>query len=140
MKSRVIVIFLAVAVFIACFGGTVSAASWKYVGKMDFASGKMWTAYVDTASVYQNKQAGTVVYWVLFEYKSKNASFKKLVKYETRRDYTEATRWLEFHAYYMDNSLMTESNTPEQKWQGVDEETLLRGALDIVYDVLAGKG
>jgi len=138
VKSKGLVILLTVVLFIAGISDVAGAASWKYVGKMDFASGKSWTAYVDTSSVYDNTQAGTVVYTVLFEYKGKNVSLKKLVKYETRRD-NESTRWLEFHAYYMDNSLMTESNTPQTKWQGVDEETLLRGALDVVYDVLAGK-
>jgi hypothetical protein len=139
MRIKVLVVCLAVVVFSAYFSGAASAANWKYVGKLDFASGTSWTAYVDTASVYTNNKARTVIYWVLFECKGQNVSFKKLVKYETKRDYTESTRSLEFHAYYTDNSVMTEANTPGE-WKSVDEETLLRGALDIVYDVLAGKG
>jgi len=136
MKIGAMVVSLAVA---AWFSGVANAATWKYVGKMDLASGNVWTAYVDTSSVSVNKQAGTVIYWVRFECEGKNVSFKKLVKYETKRDYSEKTRYLEFHAYYPDNSVMTEGTTPEQEWQSVDEETLLRGALDVVYDVLAGK-
>ena len=139
MKIRAMVVYLAVAAVNVCFSGAANAATWKYVGKMDLASGEVWTAYVDTDSVSPNKQAGTVNYWVRFEFEGKNASLKKLVKYETKRDYTEKTRYLEFHAYYPNGSVMTEGNTPEQEWQSVDEETLLRGALNVVYDVLDGK-
>ncbi len=139
MKIRAMVVVLAVAAATAWFSGVANAATWKYVGKMDLASGTQWTAYVDTASLSLNKQAGTVIYWVRFECKDNSVTFSKLVKYETKRDDSEKTRYLEFHAYYPNNSVMTESNTPEQEWQSVDEETLLRGALDTVYDVLDGK-
>lgn len=138
MKGKFWVIFLSITVFITCFSGVASASSWTYVGKLEFFSGGSWTAYVDAASISANKQAGTVSYWVLFEFKDKEGAFKKKVKYETKLDYTEKTRYLEYHMYYMDNSVMTESNTPGKEWKGVDEETLLRGAIDVVYDEIEG--
>lgn len=135
MKLKGLVIFIMSITLLIGSCRMVFAANWVYVGSQTFCTGETRADYLDTDSVMQDEKAGTMVFWVRSDLTGDGGSFQKLSKYETKLDFIQRTRYLEWHVYVEDNLIM-EDTKPDSEWLIPEDITLLGKAVEMAGEVL----
>lgn len=136
MKKSIVICFLTVFILLSAIG-EAAAANWVYVGKLQLASGKKRTDYIDGETVTINKVNATITFWVLSETtdpeRPSQISAWKKTKYASKLDGTYATQKLEWHGYTkVDGKVIELSSTkPDSQTIYPEEFSLLAEAIEI---------
>lgn len=137
MRKNVFTFLMALSILVNATGAA-AAADWTYVGKLQLASEKSRTDYVDRASVQLNKADNTITFWVLSETidpeRPANVSAWKTIKYVTKLDGIYPTQVLEWHGYAkIDGKVMELSSKKPDDSQVIypEEYSLLGEAIEL---------
>ncbi|EAX46326.1 hypothetical protein TcarDRAFT_0066 [Thermosinus carboxydivorans Nor1] len=136
MKKSFIICLL-VAFFLFGVTSSAAAANWVFVGKLQLASGKSRTDYVDSETVVWNKADNSITFWLLSETvdpeRPPNMSAWTTTKYVTKLDGIYPTRVLEWHGYTkIDGKVMgLSSKKPDSQVIYPEEYSLLSEAIEL---------